>query len=161
VVGGGDSAMEEATFLTRFASKVTVIHRRAEFRGTEIMVERAKANPKISFLLDHVVDEVLGGTKVEGLRVRNVKTGAVSPFPCQGLFLALGHQPNTGIFRGQLDLDEAGFIVCPKWSWTSVEGVFAAGDVRDPRYKQAVSAAGSGCQAAIDAERWLSEHHGA
>jgi thioredoxin reductase (NADPH) len=161
VAGGGDSAMEEATFLTRFASKVTVIHRRAEFRATGIMVERAKANPKISFLLDSIVEEVLGDAKVEGLRLRHVKTGAVSTFPCQGLFLGLGHDPNTSVFRGRIDLDEAGFVVCPKWSWTSVEGVFAAGDVRDPRYKQAVSAAGSGCEAAIDCERWLAEHHGA
>ncbi|MEK7475323.1 MAG: thioredoxin-disulfide reductase [Candidatus Coatesbacteria bacterium] len=159
VVGGGDSAMEEATFLTRFASKVTIIHRRAEFRATRVMVERAKANPKIAFLFDRVVDEVLGEARVDGLRLRHAKTGEVSTFPCQGLFLGLGHEPNTAVFRGQIDLDEAGFVVCPKWSWTSIEGVFAAGDVRDPRYKQAVSAAGSGCEAAIDCERWLAEHH--
>jgi thioredoxin reductase (NADPH) len=161
VVGGGDSAMEEATFLTRFAAKVTVIHRRAEFRAEPIMVERARANPKIAFKLDTVVEDVLGETKVEGLRIRHVPDGEVSTFPCQGLFLALGHTPNTGMFGGQLSLDPDGFIVCPKWSYTSVEGVFAAGDVRDPRYKQAISAAGSGCEAAIDVERWLAEHHGA
>ena len=158
VVGGGDSAMEEATFLTRSATKVTIIHRREGFRASRAMLDRARANPKIAFLLNRVVDEVLGESKVEGLKLRNVATGGTETFPCQGLFLALGHTPNTAVFKGQLDLDEAGFIVCPKWSHTSADGVFAAGDVRDPRYKQAVSAAGSGCQAAIDCERWLAEH---
>ena len=158
VVGGGDSAMEEAGFLTRFASKVTVVHRREGFRASRIMLETARKNPKLGFLLDTVVEDVLGAEKVAGLRVRNVKTGIVSDFPCQGLFLGIGHEPNTKAFKGAIDLDAEGYIVCKQWTWTSVPGVFAAGDVKDTRYKQAVSAAGSGCHAAIDAERYLTEH---
>jgi thioredoxin reductase (NADPH) len=158
VVGGGDTAMEEAAFLTRFASKVTVIHRRDALRAGRAMVERARNNPKIAFLLDTVVEEVLGDEKVVGLKVKNVRTGAAGDFPCQGLFLGIGHEPNTKPFRGAIELDENGYVMCRQWTHTSVPGVFAAGDVRDPRYRQAVSAAGSGCQAAIDCERWLSEH---
>jgi len=158
VVGGGDTALEEATFLTKFASKVTIIHRRAELRAGKFMQERARANPKIAFMWDSVVEEVLGTDKVTGLRVKNVKTGATSDFPCQGLFLGIGHEPSTAVFKGQVELDSAGYVVTKgRTTATSIPGVFAAGDVQDPRYRQAVSAAGSGCQAAIDAERWLAE----
>ena len=158
VVGGGDSAMEEATFLTKFAARVTLIHRRDAFRAGRFMLERARANPKIAFMTDTVVEEVQGTGAVEGLLLRNLKTGARSTFPCQGLFLAIGHEPNTGIFKGRVELDASGYVVCKRHTETSVPGVFAAGDVRDPRYRQAVSAAGSGCMAAIDAERYLAEH---
>ncbi len=161
VVGGGDSAMEEALFLTRFASKVTIIHRRDAFRASKIMLERAGKDPKIAFLLDSTVEEVLGENKVEGLKIKNKRTGGISAFACQGLFLAVGHEPNTGIFKGHVELDEKGYVVCRNHTRTSVEGIFAAGDVRDPRYKQAVSAAGSGCMAAIDAAHYLAEHEAA
>ena len=159
VVGGGDSAMEEATFLTKFASKVTIVHRRAELRASKIMQERARSNPKISFILDSTVDEVVG-TKdggVTALELRNLKTGATTTFPAQGLFVAIGHTPNTKPFEGQLTLDERGYIVQPHHhsTATSVQGVFACGDVVDHIYRQAVTAAGSGCQAALDCERWL------
>ncbi len=158
VVGGGDTALEEAMFLTRFAAKVTVIHRRDALRAGKFMQERARANAKIAFVWDSVVQEVLGGEKVEGLVLRNVKTGATSTFPCTGLFLGIGHEPNTAFLGGQLELDKAGYIVTKGGTTaTSVPGVFAAGDVRDPRYRQAISASGSGCMAAIDAERWLVE----
>jgi len=157
VVGGGDSALEEAAFLTRFATKVTVIHRRDALRAGKYMAERARANPKISFVWDSVVEEVLGEAKVEGLKLRDVKTGATSVFPCQGLFLGIGHEPNTSVFRGAVEMDEKGYIVTRERTRTSVDGVFAAGDVQDPRYRQAVSAAGSGCMAAIDVEKWLLE----
>jgi thioredoxin reductase (NADPH) len=158
VVGGGDTAVEEATFLTKFASMVTIIHRRDALRASKAMQDRARANPKIAFVWDSVVEEVLGNDKVAGLRLKNVKTGAVSDFPCQGLFLGIGHEPSTGIFRGQVELDAAGYVVTRDGTTaTSVPGVFAGGDVRDPRYRQAISAAGSGCMAAIDAERWLGE----
>jgi thioredoxin reductase (NADPH) len=158
VIGGGDSAMEEATFLTKFASKVTLIHRRSEFRASQIMLKRAKENPKIAFQLDTTVEEVLGPDKVEGLRLKHVKTGAVSTLPVQGLFLAIGHEPNTKPFKGHIALDEKGYIAVKRHTETSVPGVFAAGDVQDARYRQAISAAGSGCMAAIDVERYLSEH---
>jgi len=156
VVGGGDTAMEEALFLTRYATKVTVIHRRAELRASRIMQERALAHEKIEFVWNTVVDEVLGGDFVEGLRLRNLETGAVSELPVEALFVAIGHEPNTALVRGQLELDDVGYLkVEPGTSRTGVEGVFAAGDVMDPTYRQAVTAAGSGCMAAIDAERWL------
>jgi thioredoxin reductase (NADPH) len=158
VVGGGDSAMEEATFLTKFASKVTLIHRRAEFRASKIMLARAKANPKIEFALDSAVEDVVGADKVEGVKVKHLPSGAVSDLAVQGLFLAIGHEPNTKFLKGVIDLDEKGYIVCPQHTRTSVEGVFAAGDVTDSRYRQAISAAGSGCMAAIDVERWLADH---
>jgi len=160
VVGGGDTAMEETLFLTNFASHVTIIHRRDQFRASPIMLERARAHPKVSFLLDTVVEEVLGREKVEGLRVRNVKTGAVQDLKVGGLFIAIGHVPATDVFRGALDLDAEGYLKVHAETRTNVEGVFAGGDVHDRRYRQAVTAAGSGCMAAIDAERWLAEHEG-
>ncbi|HSM01707.1 MAG TPA: thioredoxin-disulfide reductase [Acidimicrobiia bacterium] len=155
VVGGGDSAMEEALFLTKFASKVTVVHRRDEFRASKIMATRVLEHDKIDIMWNTVVDEVLGDTSVEGVRLRNVETGAVEDFATQGVFVAIGHDPNTALFAGQLELDEKGYIEVFENTSTSVEGVFGAGDVVDHTYRQAVTAAGMGCQAAIDAERWL------
>jgi thioredoxin reductase (NADPH) len=156
VVGGGDSAIEEATFLTRFADKVTVIHRRKGLRASKIMQDRAYSNPKIDWRLNSVVEEVLGEGRVSGLRLRDVETGAVSDLEVSGAFVAIGHSPNTKLFRGQLELDESGYIVTKDGSSrTSVEGVFAAGDVQDHLYRQAVTAAGTGCMAALDAERYL------
>lgn len=157
VVGGGDTAMEEALFLTKFASSVTVIHRRDTLRASKIMQQRATANEKISFIWDTVVVDVLGEDKVTGLRLRNVKTGEESTFECDGLFVAIGHQPNTEIFKGQLELDEAGYIKVRERTRTNIPGVFVAGDVHDYMYRQAVTAAGSGCMAAMDCERWLAE----
>lgn len=156
-VGGGDTAMEEALFLTRFAEQVTVIHRRGELRASRIMQARAKANPKISFLLDTVVEEVLGDGQVTGLKVRHLPTGRTETLPFQGLFLAIGHDPATEVFRGQLDLTKEGYLMTRSHTETNVPGVFAAGDVHDHRYRQAISAAGLGCMAAIDAERFLEE----
>ncbi|MDH3499876.1 MAG: thioredoxin-disulfide reductase [Acidimicrobiia bacterium] len=156
VVGGGDSAMEEALFLTKFASKVTIIHRRDEFRASKIMVRRALDHPKIEVIWDTVVEEVLGDGSVSALKLHNVKTDERSDFLVDGLFVAIGHTPNTSVFKGQIDLDDAGYILTePGTTRTSVEGVFAGGDVVDKVYRQAVTAAGMGCQAAIDAERWL------
>jgi thioredoxin reductase (NADPH) len=157
VVGGGDSAMEEALFLTRFASKVTIIHRRDEFRASEIMVRRALAHDKIDVVWDSVVEEVLGDDEVTGVRIRNVKTDEVSVLAVDGMFVAIGHDPNTAVFRDQIDLDAKGYIVLHGGSRTSVPGVFAGGDVADSVYRQAITAAGMGCQAALDAQHWLEE----
>jgi thioredoxin reductase (NADPH) len=161
VVGGGDTALEEALFLTRYGTKVHVIHRRDELRGSRIMQERAKKNEKIEFVWDSVVDEVLGDDFVNGVRVKNVKTGATSTLPVEALFVAIGHKPNTDLFRGQLDLDDVGYLKVEAGSTrTRIPGVFACGDAMDPTYRQAVTAAGTGCMAAIDCERWLAEHGG-
>lgn len=156
VVGGGDSAMEEASFLARLCSKVTIIHRRNEFRASRIMAERVMANPKIDVIWDSVVDEVMDVKKgeVTGLKVRNLKTGEVSELAVNGLFMAIGHKPNTDAFNGSLDLDDKGFIVTDS-TRTSVKGVFACGDVQDHTYRQAITAAGSGCMAALEVERYL------
>ncbi len=157
VVGGGDTAMEEATFLTNFATKVTIVHRRDSLRASKVMQDRAKKNPKIEFIWDSVIEEVLGDEKISGVRLKNIKTGEVSDFDCGGLFLAIGHVPNTKFLDGQLDLDEVGYINADPRTRTNVEGVFAAGDAMDTRYRQAITAAGHGCMAALEAERWLAE----
>jgi thioredoxin reductase (NADPH) len=158
VVGGGDTAMEEALFLTRFAPKVTIIHRRDQLRASKIMQERAFRSDKIEFLWNSVVDEVLGEDYVTGVRVLNRKDGTTQELPVEALFVAIGHQPNTELVRGQLELDDVGYVkVEPGSSRTGVPGVFACGDVMDPTYRQAITAAGTGCMAAIDAERWLAE----
>ena len=158
VVGGGDTAMEEATFLTKFATKVTVVHRRDALRASKIMQERAERNSKISFVWDTVIENVFGDPKaggVTGVSFKNVKTGKTGDFKCDGLFIAIGHEPNTKLFVGQLDFDPAGYIVTRDGTHTNVPGVFACGDVQDHVYRQAITAAGTGCMAAIDAERYL------
>jgi thioredoxin reductase (NADPH) len=155
VIGGGDSAIEEANFLTRFATKVNVIHRRAELRASKIMQDRALANPKINFVWNSVVEEIIGGDKVEALALRDTETGESSKLEVGGVFVAIGHDPNTSLFVDQIELDANGYIVTREGSRTSVEGVFACGDVQDHVYRQAITAAGSGCMAAIDAERYL------
>lgn len=163
VVGGGDTAMEEATFLTKFATKVTVVHRRDQLRASKIMQERAEKNPKISFIWNSVVDEVYGDAKaggVSGVRLKNVLNGSTEDFKTDGVFIAIGHEPNSKLFVGQLELNPNGYILTHDGSKTNVPGVFACGDVQDFVYRQAITAAGSGCMAAIDAERFLeSQHH--
>ena len=160
VVGGGDSAIEEASFLTKFASKVTLIHRRDEFRASKIMQDRAFANPKIDVLWNHTVTKINGDDKVDGIEVTNTVDGSVSTMPVTGLFIAIGHRPNTDLFAGVLDMDDAGYLQTqPDSSYTNIEGVFACGDVQDHTYRQAITAAGSGCMAAIDSERWLEGQH--
>jgi len=161
VVGGGDSAIEEATFLTKFADKVTIVHRRDEFRASKIMQQRALDNPKIEILWNHTVTEINGADKVESIEVTDTTSGATSTLAVTGVFIAIGHRPNTDLFTGVLDMDETGYLeTVPGSSLTNIEGVFACGDVQDHTYRQAITAAGSGCMAAIDAERWLESQHG-
>lgn len=166
VVGGGDTAMEEASYLTRFCSKVTIIHRRNEFRASKIMLERVQRNEKIDFMLNSTIDEYIGETlptgikRLTGLRIRNTASGEMSDIPAEGVFIGIGHKPNTDIFKGIIDTDENGYIVTePRSSTTNIAGVFACGDAQDSVYRQAITAAGSGCMAAIDAERWLESQH--
>jgi thioredoxin reductase (NADPH) len=155
VVGGGDTAFEEATYLTRFASRIHLLHRRDTFRASKIMVDRARNHPKIEIHTNVAIDEVLGQDKVSGVRLRDTQTGDPSELPLDGLFIAIGHRPNTDAFRDWLDVDDKGYLIVRDKTNTKVEGVFVAGDVHDHRYRQAVTAAGDGCMAAIDAERWL------
>jgi len=157
VVGGGDTAVEEAIFLTKFANKVSLVHRRDQLRASKIMQEKASKNEKLSFIWNSVVEDILGVEvgHVTGIRLKNVKSGAVTDVPCDGVFVAIGHTPNTKVFEEQIDLDEKGYIVLKERTLTNVPGVFAAGDVADPYYRQAITAAGMGCMAAIDAERFL------
>lgn len=159
VIGGGDTAVDEALTLTKFAKEVTLIHRRNELRATKILQDRAFGNKKIDFIWDSTIEDILGKNRVEGIRVRNVKTGEESEIAADGVFVAIGHKPNTDIFKGQIDLGNDGYVVVKDETKTSVEGVFVAGDVRDPRYRQAITAAGSGCKAAIDAEKYIGEHY--
>ncbi|MFZ0036267.1 MAG: thioredoxin-disulfide reductase [Candidatus Acidiferrales bacterium] len=160
VVGGGDSAMEEATFLTKFAKHVTIIHRRDEFRASKIMLDRARANPKIKFLTPYVVEELSDAAKknLDAIHLRNATTGEVSVLKTDGVFLGIGHDPNTAVFKGQLDMNPDGYLIVKDGTHTNVEGVFAAGDVHDHIYRQAITAAGAGCAAALDAERFLTDH---
>jgi thioredoxin reductase (NADPH) len=162
VVGGGDTAMEEATFLTKFAKRVTIMHRRNEFRATKIMLDRARANEKIQFMTPYAVEEIhnVDNKAVELVKMRNQDTKELKEIAVEGVFVAIGHEPNTKIFRGKLEMDDAGYLVTNHGSKTSIEGVFAAGDVQDHRYRQAITAAGSGCMAAMDAEKFLAGHKG-
>ena len=161
VVGGGDSAVEEATFLTKFASKVILIHRRDHLRASKIMQDRALANPKIEMMWNTVVDDLVGEQKLEGAVVRNTVTGITSTLPVTGLFVAIGHRPNTDLFKGVLAMEDNGYLITqPGSTYTNIDGVFACGDVQDHTYRQAITAAGSGCMAAIDTERWLEAQHG-
>ena len=155
VVGGGDSAVEEAIFLTKFARMVTVVHRRDKLRASKIMQDRAMKNEKISFAWNSIVQDILGQDLVTGVRIKNIVTGTSSELACSGVFVAIGHRPNTDLFKGQLDMDEHGYLLTSQGTTTSIPGVFAAGDVHDTEYRQAITAAGSGCMAAIDAERFL------
>ena len=160
MIGGGDSAVEEANFLTKFASKVTLVHRRDKLRASKIMQDRAMSNEKIAFQWNSQLEEVLGDDVVTGIRVRNTQTHQTEDIPLSGVFVAIGHTPNTSLFTGQLDMDEQGYIrTQPNRSTTNIPGVFAAGDVQDSRYRQAITAAGSGCMAALDAERYLEAAH--
>jgi len=162
VVGGGDSAIEEANFISKFAASVTVVHRRHELRASKIMQERAFSNPKVHFAWDSIVTDVLGQSRVEGVMLRNVQDGSEETLPVSGVFVAIGHVPNSDLLRGQLQLDRDGYVLTREGTTaTSVDGVFAAGDLADRRYRQAVTAAGTGCMAAIDVERWLEDHRGA
>ncbi len=164
VVGGGDTAMEDALYLANLAASVTIIHRRQEFRASKIMVDRAKENPKISFILDSAIDVFLGVSKMgikslTGVKIKNIQTGDITEHKIDGVFLAIGHTPNTDVFKGILDTDETGYLITKgKSTYTNIPGVFACGDVQDPIYRQAVTAAGSGCAASIDADRWMNEH---
>jgi thioredoxin reductase (NADPH) len=162
VIGGGDTAMEEATFLTRFCTKVTIVHRRDTLRASKIMQDRAHKNPKIAFIWDSAIEEIIGDPKqgVSGVKLKNLKTSKITDMKTDAVFVAIGHRPNTAIFKGQLEMDEIGYLKVKSGStYTSIEGVFAAGDVADSVYRQAVTAAGTGCMAAIDAERWLEANH--
>jgi thioredoxin reductase (NADPH) len=160
VVGGGDTAMEEATFLTKFAKRVTLVHRRNEFRATRIMLDRARANEKIKFMTPYIVEEVhnVENKSVESVQLRNVETNALAKVEVEGVFVAIGHDPNSAVYRGQIDMDEAGYIRTHDGPKTNIAGVFAAGDVQDHHYRQAITAAGSGCMAAMDAEKFLAEN---
>lgn len=158
VIGGGDTAMEEATFLTKFSPKVTIIHRRDEFRASAIMLDRAKKDPRIAFLTNKIVEEIVGETEVTGIRLKDAKTGEIIEYPTQGVFLAIGHKPNTEFLRGFIALDKKGYVMIGQHTQTSVPGVFASGDCVDHRYRQAIVAAGQGCMAAMDAEKYLEEH---
>ena len=160
VVGGGDSAIEEANFLTKFASKVTLIHRRDSFRASKIMQDRALNNPKIEMLWNTAVTEIVGKDHLESISLKNTVTGAESSMTVAGLFIAIGHRPNTDVFKGVIDMEDSGYLITrPDSTFTNIEGVFACGDVKDHVYRQAITAAGSGCMAAIDAERWLEQQH--
>lgn len=161
VVGGGDTAIEEATFLTKFGRSVKIIHRKDFLRASKILQEKAFENPKIDFVWDNVVSDISGNKKINSISVRNLKTGEEKKIPVGGLFVAIGHEPNTSIFKGQLELDDRGYIILTKNTRTSIEGVFAAGDVHDYRYRQAITAGGFGCMAALDVEKWLVEIRGA
>jgi len=160
VIGGGNSALDEGLFLTRFAAKVTIIHRRDRLRADAILQERAQANEKMDFIWDSVVEEVKGQGSVNALKLKNVKTGAITDFPVDGVFVFIGHHPNTDLFAGKLQLDEAGYLVTDRRMRTNLAGVFGCGDVQDSVYRQAITAAGTGCQAAIEAERYIAEHAG-